>query len=156
MSDNELGGEGGKLVMDTDKILEKLMRWLADPKGREMFKTIVYLIIPLFLLIGLRNVARRRPAEKKSATIDPKIRPSSYEALSSTESLRETQAKEQKKISEELKEVFGRKDTVLARARKEFSASRESKPEPPSESVQSDEKNIIQEELLKLFLRRQK
>jgi len=147
---------GGKLVMDTDKILEKLMRWLADPKGREMFKTIVYLIIPLFLLIGLRNMARRRPAEKTSATIDPKIRPSSYETLRTTESIRETQAKEQKKINEELKEVFGRKDTVLAKTRKEFSTSSEGKSAAPSESFQSDEKNIIQEELLKLFLRRQK
>ncbi|MEJ2364544.1 MAG: hypothetical protein P8017_07665 [Deltaproteobacteria bacterium] len=68
--------------MDADKILEKLMRWLADPKGREMFKTIVYLIVPLFILIALRNIARRRPAEKTSTKIDPRIRPSSYESLS--------------------------------------------------------------------------
>ena len=142
--------------MDTDKILEKLMRWLADPKGREMLKTIVYLVIPLFLLIGLRNIARRRPVEKTSTTIDPRIRPSSYEALRSTESLRETQAKEQKKIDQELQEVFGRKDTVMARARKEFSKSTADKPAVPSESLQSDEKNILQEELLKLFMRRQK
>jgi hypothetical protein len=142
--------------MDTDKILEKLTRWLADPKGREMFKTIVYLIIPLFLFIGLRNIARRRPAEKTSTTIDPRIRPSSYEALGSSESLRETQAKEQKKIEQELQAVFGRKDTVMARARKEFSKSTADKPAVPAESLQSDEKNILQEELLKLFLRRQK
>ena len=142
--------------MDTDKILEKLMRWLSDPKGREMFKTIVYLIIPLFLYIGLRNMARRRPAEKSSSTIDPRIRPSSYEALKSTESLRETQAKEQKKIDKELQEVFGRKDTVLARARKELGKPTADKPAVPAEPVQSDEKNILQEELLKLFLRRQK
>jgi hypothetical protein len=142
--------------MDTDKILEKLMRWLADPKGREMFKNIVYLIIPLFLIIGLRNIARRRPAEKTSTTIDPRIRPSSYEALRSTESLRETLAKEQKKIDQELQEVLGRKDTVMTRARKKFSNSTADKPAVPSESLQSDEKNILQEELLKLFLRRQK
>ena len=142
--------------METDKILEKLMRWLADPKGREMFKNIVYLIIPLFLIIGLRNIARRRPAEKTSTTIDPRIRPSSYEALRSTESLRETQAKEHKKIDQELQEVFGRKDTVLARARKEFGKSTADESAVPSESLQSDEKNILQEELLKLFMRRQK
>jgi len=142
--------------MDTDKIFEKLMRWLSDPKGREMFKTIVYLIIPFFLYLGLRNMARRRPAEKSSATIDPRIRPSSYETLKSTESLRETQAKEQKKIDKELQEVFGRKDTVLARARKELNKPTADKPAVPSESVRSDEKNILQEELLKLFLRRQK
>jgi hypothetical protein len=142
--------------MDTDKILEKLMRWLSDPKGREMFKTIVYLIIPLFLYIGLRNIARRRPAEKSSSTIDPRIRPSSYESLKSTESLKDTQAKEQKKIDKEMQELFGRKDTVMARARKEFDKSTADKPAVPAESVQSDEKNILQEELLKLFLRRQK
>jgi hypothetical protein len=143
-------------VMDTDKILEKLMRWLADPKGREMLKTIVYLIIPLFLLIGLRNIARRRPAEKTSTAIDPKIRPSSYEALRSTESLRETQAKEQKKIDKELQEVFGREDTVLARARKELGKSTAERSAAPSEPVKSDENNILQEELLRLFFRRQK
>ena len=142
--------------MDTDKILEKLMRWLADPKGREMLKTIVYLIIPLFLLIGLRNIARRRPTDKSSSTIDPRIRPSSYESLQSAESLKDTQVREQKKINKELHEVFGRKDTVLARARKEFDTSTAGKPTAPSESPQSDEKNVLQEELLKLFLRRQK
>ena len=142
--------------MDTDKILEKLMRWLSDPKGREMFKTIVYLIIPLFLYIGLRNIARRRPAEKSSSTIDPRIRPFSYESLKATESLKDTQAKEQKKIDKEMQELFGRKDTVMARARKEFDKPTADKPAVPSESVQSDEKNILQEELLKLFLRRQK
>jgi len=142
--------------MNGDKILEKLMRWLADPKGREMFKTIVYLIIPLFVLIALRNIARRRPAEKTSTTIDPRIRPSSYESLRAAESLRETQAKEQKKIDDDLQAVFGRKDTVLARARKEFSKSTGDKPAVHSESVQADNKNILQEELLRLFLRRQK
>ena len=142
--------------MDGDKLLQKLMRWLADPKGREMFKTIVYLIIPLFVLIALRKIARRRPTEKTSTAIDPRIRPASYESLRVTESLRETQAKEQKKIDEDLQAVFGRKDTVLARARKDFSESTGDKPEVNSKSVQSDDKNILQEELLRLFLRRQK
>ena len=142
--------------MDGDKILEKLLRWLADPKGREMFKAIVYVIIPLFVLMALRNIARRRPPEKTSTTIDPRIRPSSYASLSATESLRETRAKEQKKIDAELQAVFGRKDTVLARARKEFSKSTGDKPAAPSESVEPDERNALQEELLRLFLRRQK
>jgi hypothetical protein len=142
--------------MDTDKILEKLMRWLADPKGREMLKTIFYLIIPLFLLIGLRNIARRRPPEKSSSTVDPTIRPSSYEALQATESLKDTQAKEQKKIDKELRELFGRKDTVMLRTRKESDKSTADKLTVPSESAQPDEKKILQEELLKLFIRRQK
>ena len=140
--------------MDTDKILEKLMRWLADPKGREMFKTIVYLIIPLFLFIGLRNIARRRPAEKTSTTIDPRTRPSSYESLRATESLKETQTKEQKKIDNELQAVFGREDTVLSKTRKGFGKSTADKPAVPAESLESDEKNILQEELLRLFFRR--
>jgi hypothetical protein len=142
--------------MDTDKILKNLMKWLSDPKGREMFKTIVYLVIPLILFIGLRNLTRRRPTEKSSSTIDPKIRPSSYEALRRTESLKDTQAREKKKIDKELHELFGRKDTVLARTRKDLDKSTTDKPVVPPESPQSDEKNVLQEELLKLFLRRQK
>jgi hypothetical protein len=142
--------------MDTDKILEKLMRWLADPKGRETFKTIVYLIIPLILFIGLRNITRRRPPDKASPTIDPRIRPSTYESLKATESLKDTQAREQKKIDKELHELFGRKDTILARARKEFDKSPADKRAVPSESPQSAEKKVLQEELLKLFLPRQK
>ena len=142
--------------MDTDKILEKLMRWLADPKGREMFKTIVYLIIPLFIIIGLRNAARRKPTEKSSTTIDPKIRPSSSESFTLTESLKETQARERKKIDKELQEFYGRKDSVLAQARKEFNKSTATKPTLPSESPESNEKKILQEELLKLFSRRPK
>jgi hypothetical protein len=142
--------------MDIDKILERITRWLADPKGREMFKTIVYLIIPLFLIIGLRNAARRRPAEKSSTTIDPKIRPSSYESFTVAESLKETQARERKKIDKEMQEFFGRKDSVLARARREFNKSTVTKPARPSESPESNEKKILQEELLKLFSRRPK
>ena len=132
------------------------MRWLADPKGREMFKTIVYLVIPLILIIGLRNAARRRPAEKSSTTIDPKIRPSSYENFAVGESLKETKAREKKKIDKELAEFFGRKDSVLARARKEFNKSTATKPVRPSESPESNEKKMLQEELLKLFTRRPK
>ena len=142
--------------MDTDKILEKLMRWLADPKGREMFKTIVYLVIPLFVIIGLRNAARRKPTEKSSTTIDPKIRPPSSESFTVTESLKQTQARERKKVDKELQEFFGRKDSVLARARKEFNKSTATKPARPAESSESDEKKILQEELLKLFSRRPK
>lgn len=142
------------LVMDTEKILEKLMKWLADPKGREMFKTIVYLIIPLFLIIGLRNVARRRPAEKSSTAIEPKIRPSTYESWGATESIQETRAREQRKVDRELQEFLGRRDTVLGRAKKELNKSTTTKKTRPSESPAPEEKNLLQEELLKLFSRR--
>jgi hypothetical protein len=73
--------------MDTDKIVEKIIKWLSDPKGREMFKTIVYVVLPLFLLLAFRRAGRRRPAEKSSTAIEPKIRPASYDSPSTIESL---------------------------------------------------------------------
>lgn len=80
--------------MDTEKIIEKLIKWLSDPKGRELFKTIVYVILPLFFLLALRSAGRRRPAEKSSTAIEPKIRPATYDSPSATESLKETWARE--------------------------------------------------------------
>jgi hypothetical protein len=71
--------------MDTDKIVEKIIKWLSDPKGREMFKTIVYVVLPLFLLLAFRRAGRRRPAEESSTAIEPKIRPASYDSSSATE-----------------------------------------------------------------------
>jgi hypothetical protein len=142
--------------MDTDKVVEKIIKWLSDPKGRELFITIVYVILPLFFLLALRNAGRRRPAEKSSTAIEPKIRPATYDSPSATESLKETWAREQKKVERELREVFGREDNVLARAKKEF--NRSTAPQKakarPAESPERNEKNMLQEELLKLFSRR--
>jgi hypothetical protein len=70
--------------MDTGKIIEKLMKWLADPKGREMFKTIVYLIVPLLFVIWLRNAVRRKQSEQSSEAIEPKMRSTTYENFSGT------------------------------------------------------------------------
>ncbi len=139
--------------MDTEKIIEKLIKWLSDPRGRETFKTIVYLVLPIIVLIGLRSAARRKSTEKSAAVIKPKFRPSTYETPSRGESLKETMAREQKKVDRELQEFLGRKDSVLARARKEFDKSSGQK-SPGAESPEVNEKKQLQEELLKLFSRR--
>ena len=154
--------------MDTEKIIEKLMEWLSDPKGREMFKTIVYVVVPLFLLFAFRRAGRRRPAEKSSTAIEPKIRPAeksstaiepkirpaSYDSLSTIESLKETWSREQEKVERELREVFGREDSILARAKREFNRSTAPQKARPAESPERNEKKTLQEELLKLFSRR--
>jgi len=156
------------LPMDTDKIVEKIIKWLSDPKGREMFKTIVYVVLPLFLLLAFRSAGRRRPAEKSSTAIEPKIRPAeksstaiepkirpaSYDSPSATESLKETWSREQEKVERELREVFGREDSVLARAKREFNRSTAPQKARPAESPERNEKKTLQEELLKLFSRR--
>jgi len=139
--------------MDTERIIEKLIKWLSDPKGREMFKTIVYLVLPIVVLLGLRGAARRKSTEKSSAVIKPRVRPSTHETPLVAESLKETMARERKKVERELQEVFGRKDTVLARAKKEFNKSTGQK-SPRAESPEANEKKLLQEELLKLFSRR--
>ena len=41
--------------MDIEKIIEILRKWLSDPKGREMFKNIVFLVLPIVVLLGLRR-----------------------------------------------------------------------------------------------------
>ena len=142
------------LPMDTDKIVEKIIKWLSDPKGREMFKTIVYVVLPLFLLLAFRSAGRRRPAEKSSTAIEPKIRPASYDSLSTIESLKETWSREQEKVERELREVFGREDSVLARAKREFNRSTAPQKARPAEAPERNEKKTLQEELLKLFSRR--
>ena len=139
--------------MDTEQIIEMLRKWLSDPKGREMFKTIVYLVFPIVVLLGLRSAARRKSTEKSSTAIKPRVRPSDHESPSTGESLKETMARERKKVERELQEVFGRKDTVLSRAKKEFNRST-GKKSPRTESPEVNEKKLLQEELLKLFSRR--
>lgn len=141
--------------MDTEKIIEKLIKWLSDPRGRELFKTIVFLILPIVVLLGLRSAARRKSTEKSSTAIKPRVRPSTHESPSRGESLKETMARERKKVERELQEVFGRKDTVLSRAKREFNKSTVQK-SPRAESPEVNEKKLLQEELLKLFSRRPK
>ena len=140
--------------MDIEKIIEILRKWLSDPKGREMFKNIVFLVLPIVVLLGLRSSARRKSTEKSSTAIKPRVRPSSHESPSRGESLKETLARERKKVERELQEVFGRKDTVLSRAKKEFNRSTAPQKTRPAKSAERNEKKMLQEELLKLFSRR--
>ena len=142
--------------MDIEKVIEKLMRWLSDPQGREMLKNIIYLVFPLIVLFMLRGVARRRTTEKKSSAIQPAIRPSTAETLTTAESLRETMAKHQKKIARELQEVLGREDRLMAKARRNQDPSASPRASRPSEPLESNQKKMVQEELLKLFSRRPK
>jgi hypothetical protein len=142
--------------MDTERIIERLIRWLSDPRGREMLKTIVYLVFPLIVLFMLRGVARRRKTEKRSPSIRPGIRPPTTESLSPAETLKETKARHQEKIARELQEVLGREDSLLARARRNQDPSASSRAARPSEPLESNQKKMIQEELLKLFSRRPK
>jgi hypothetical protein len=143
------------IIVDADKLLEKLIKWLSDPKGREMVKTVLYLVFPLFLVLALRSATRRRPAaEKSSLAIKPKIRPPTTESMTISENVKETMAREQKKIAREMQEVFGREDRLLTRAKKQFNKSPEPQKSSPVESSEVNEKKMLQEELLKLFSRR--
>jgi hypothetical protein len=139
--------------MDIEKIIEMIRQWLSDPKGREMFRSIVYLVFPIIVLLGLRSAARRKATEKSSTAIKPKVRPSAHGSPTVAESLQETLARERKKVERELQEVFGRKDTVLSRAKREFNKSTDKK-SPRAEPPEVNEKKLLQEELLKLFSRR--
>ena len=104
----------------------------------------------------LRGVARRRAAEKTSSAIQPKIRPGTTESPTSTESVKETMGRQQKKIARELREVFGQEDRLLAKAKRNQTKPAESKALSPPESPESNERKMLQEELLKLFSRRPK
>ena len=139
--------------MDIEKILEIIRKWLSDPRGREMFRSIIYLIFPIVILLGFRSAARRKATEKSSSAIKPRVRPASHGSPTVTESLQETIARERKKVERELQEVFGRKDTVLSRAKREFNKSTGQK-SPRAEPPEVNEKKLLQEELLKLFSRR--
>ena len=103
--------------MDVDKLMEKVLRWLSDPKGREVIKSLLYVLLPLIVLSLIRNVKRAQAAKKQATAITPRIRGSSTESLVATETLQETMAKEKKKVERELQEVFGRREQLLTKAR---------------------------------------
>jgi flagellar biosynthesis/type III secretory pathway M-ring protein FliF/YscJ len=140
--------------MDTDKILEKLIRWLSDPKGREMVKTLIYLVFPLLVLLLLRGAARRRTTDKTSSAIQPQFRPATTESLTPTETIKETTVRHQKKMAREMREAFGREESLLAKARKNQAPPAPSKASHPSKSPEPNQRKMLQEELLKLFTRR--
>ena len=144
--------------MDIEEILQKVIKFLSDPRGREIVKTFLYLFFPLLILLIIRNAARRRTAsaEKTSAALVPKMRPTATEIMHPAESFKETKARERKKIDKELQVGFGHEQNVLTRARKNLTRSGAKPESRPAESPESDEKKMLQAELLKLFSRRQK
>lgn len=103
--------------MDFDKLKEKLLKWLSDPRVREVIKSLIYVLLPLIVLSLIRNVKRAQAAKKQATAITPRIRGSSTESLASTETLQETMAKEKKKVDRELQEVFSRRQRVLPRSK---------------------------------------
>jgi len=103
--------------MDFDKLMEKVLKWLSDPRAREVIKSLIYVLLPLIVLSLIRNVKRAQAAKKQATAITPRIRGSSTESLVSTETLQETMAKEKKKVQRELQEVLGRRERSLTRPR---------------------------------------
>ena len=103
--------------MDFDKLMEKILKWLSDPRAREVIKSLIYVLLPLIVLSLIRNVKRAQAAKKQATAITPRIRGSSTGSLVSTETLQETMAKEKKKVERELQEVFGRRERSLIRSR---------------------------------------
>jgi len=102
--------------MDFDKLMEKVLKWLSDPRAREVIKSLIYVLLPLIVLSLIRNVKRAQAAKKQATAITPRIRGSSTESLVSTETLQETMAKEKKKVERELQEVLGRRERSLTRS----------------------------------------
>jgi hypothetical protein len=143
---------GAFTSMDIDEILEKVIRWLSDPRGREMIKTIVYVAIPLIILWVLRKKGRPPASREPSSARESGIRKKKTGDWIVTESLQETMAREQKKMERQLAEVFGREDSTLARFNR-GQKSADSEPTTPS-SEPPDAKDVLQEELLRLFSRR--
>jgi hypothetical protein len=103
--------------MDFDKLMEKVLRWLSDPRGREFIKSLIYVLLPLVVISLIRTIKRAQAAKKQATAITPRIRGSGTESLGATESLQETMAKERKKVERELQEVFGRRERLLTKAR---------------------------------------
>ena len=103
--------------MDFDELMEKVLKWLSEPRVREVIKSVIYVLLPLIVLSLIRNVKRTQAARKQATAITPRIRGSSTESLVSTETLQETMGKEKKKVDRELQEVLGRRERLLTRSR---------------------------------------
>jgi hypothetical protein len=103
--------------MDFDELMEKVLKWLSEPRVREVIKSLIYVLLPLIVLSLIRNVKRAQAARKQATAITPRIRGSSTESLVSSETLQETMAKEKKKVQRELQEVLGRRERSLTRSR---------------------------------------
>jgi hypothetical protein len=144
--------------MNTDKLIEKLLKFFSDPRGRELLKSLVYLAFPIIILAILSKFKREQPVRKTSAGLRPKIRGSAASSLVSTETVKETMAKEQRKIAAELQQLFGREENSLARSRSkertELERSQIAQESPLSEPREPGERKTLRQELPSLFLTR--
>ncbi|MBW1979848.1 MAG: hypothetical protein JRJ12_01390 [Deltaproteobacteria bacterium] len=141
--------------MDTEKFLQKVAEWLSDPKRRELLGNIFYLALPLLFILFIRK--RKRPAAGKpeAAVLKPKIRPLGESASFTPETLKETMARERKKIDRELQELFGRKERLLKKARDDQAVrSRSTQRVPPKQPPRAQGQELFGEELLRFLGRR--
>jgi hypothetical protein len=143
--------------MDLDKLMEKVSKWLSDPRAREVIKSCIYVLLPLIVLYLIRNVKRAQAAKKQVTAITPGIRGSSTESLVSTETLRETMAREKKKVDRELQEVFGRRERSLTRSRGGGAASSQVPAEARMpESAGPGDDQATQEDLMRILFGRRR
>jgi hypothetical protein len=142
--------------MDVDKLTEKVLRWLSDPKGREFLRSLIYVLLPLIVLSLIRTVRRAQVAKKEAAAITPRIRGSGTQSLATAETLRETMAKEKKKVERELEGVFGRRERLLTKARGGGVPSQLPAQPRLSESPGPDDDQAVREDLIRMFFGRRR
>jgi hypothetical protein len=143
--------------MDFDKLMEKILKWLSDPRAREVIKSLIYVLLPLIVLSLIRNVKRAQAAKKQATAITPRIRGSSTGSLVSTETLQETMAKEKKKVERELQEVLGRRERSLTRARGGGAVPSQVPAESRmAESPGPSDVQAAREDLIRIFLGRRR
>jgi hypothetical protein len=140
--------------VDVFEVLEQILKWLSDPKGQEVIKLIFYLIFPLIVFVVLRSATRRDSARNLTPEFEPESRPPIPETGLSTESLKETMAREQRKIEKELQETFGKSESLFDKARRTVSASIAGQPSSSSESADLAREESSGAGLFKLFSRR--
>jgi len=86
-----------RFAMDVDKLIEKVSRWLSDPKSREVIKSFIYVLLPLIVLSS-SAMSNALSGKKQATAITPGFaapdrEPGRYETL------QETMAKEKKKLN---------------------------------------------------------
>ena len=147
----------GIRLMDFDKLIEKVLRWLSDPAAREVLKSLLYVVLPLLVLSLLRNLKRTQAADKQAAAVTPRVRGTTAESLVVTETLQETMAKEKRKIDRELQELFGRRERLLTKVRTgEGFQSDMPRPSRPSDSTAPAGDQALQEDLIRVLLGRRR
>jgi hypothetical protein len=143
--------------MDFDKLIEKARRWLSDPAARETVKSLLYVLVPLIVLSLLRSLKRSQTASKQAAALTPRVLGTSARSLVVSETLKETMAKEKRKIERELQEVFGRRERLLTKTTAaEDARSDTPQPSRPSEPPGPSGDQVLREDLIRVLLGRRR